>query len=68
MSHKVAPNQSSLVAQHLHSHDHLSLSDETNAVTLSITPPPTEGKLLLLDIACGSISGLVNLCVGHPIE
>ena len=57
----------SILAANEHHHNHLALGDPTPSSTVSLDP--TKGlKLMLLDITCGSISGLVNHCVGHPIE
>jgi hypothetical protein len=48
-------------------HNHLALCDETMAGTINLES--SKGfKFMLLDILCGSISGIVNHCIGHPIE
>jgi len=48
-------------------HNHLALCDETMTATINLEP--SKGfKFMLLDIICGSISGIVNHCIGHPIE
>ncbi len=51
----------------MHHHHHLALADETMSATINFEPPKGF-KFMLLDILCGSISGIVNHCVGHPIE
>ena len=52
---------------HGKNHNHLALCDETMMGTINLEP--SKGfKFMLLDIICGSISGIVNHCVGHPIE
>ena len=52
---------------HGQNHNHLALCDETMAATINLEP--SKGfKFMLLDILCGSISGIVNHCIGHPIE
>ncbi len=51
----------------VHHHHHLALADETMSATINFEPPKGF-KFMLLDILCGSISGIVNHCVGHPIE
>lgn len=51
----------------VHHHNHLALTDETMSATINFDAPKGF-KFMLLDILCGSISGIVNHCVGHPIE
>ncbi len=61
-----------LFERNAHHHQHLPLADSTSLTTVSLDSAQTlargGAKMMLLDIACGSISGLVNHCVGHPIE
>ena len=51
----------------MRNHEHFALADPTSSPVIELQGVKG-AKIMLIDIACGSISGIVNHSIGHPIE